>query len=130
MSCKNIIMQGDQCDLTFSLTVDNEELDIDTITKIQFKVGNLFKTYIKDDNESEVTYNSEDKLFYFPLTEEETFALDNTNVNVEIRVKFTDDKIKGLALGSISLQFSEITELMDEPIEETQSEENENENNS
>lgn len=129
MSCKNIIMQGDQYDLTFDLTVNNEELDIDTISKIQFKVGNILKTYEANDENSEVTYNTEDKLFYFPLTEDETFALDNSNVNVEIRVKFTDDKIKGLALGNISLQFSEITTPMEESNDE-QTEEQTNENNS
>lgn len=129
MSCKNIIMQGDQYDLTFDLTVNNEELDIETISKIQFKVGNLLKTYVANDENTEVTYNTEDKLFYFPLTEEETFALDNSNVNVEIRVKFTDDKIKGLALGNISLQFSEITMPMDEIIDE-QTEEQVDEDNS
>jgi len=114
LSCKNIIMQGDQYDLTFSLTVNNEELDIDTISKIQFKVGNLLKTYEANNENNEVTYNSEDKLFYFPLTEEETFALDNSSVDVEIRVKFTNNTIKGLVLGNISLQFSEITTPMEE----------------
>ena len=41
MSCKKLIMQGDQYNLLFQLTLDDEKLNLETVSKIQFVVGDL-----------------------------------------------------------------------------------------
>ena len=106
------IMQGDQYDLSFHLTIDNEEIDITQIEKIQFKVGDLLKEFIPSSEESEIVFDDTENLFNFPLTETETFKFNNTNVDCEVRIKFVGGVIKGLRISAVPIQFSSINKLM------------------
>jgi len=102
------IMQGDQYNLVFDLTIDDSEIDISIIDKIQFKVGDLLKSYSQEGGE--VTFDATQKLFYFPLSQEETFKFDNNSVYCEIRIKFKSGIIKGTKIGGIRIDFSAIKE--------------------
>ena len=45
MSCKNIIMQGDQYQVPFHITINNEDINLEEVSSIQFVIGNLIKYY-------------------------------------------------------------------------------------
>ena len=106
------IMQGDQYSLAIHLKIDNEEIDLTTIEKIQFKIGNLLKTFVKGDEESEVVYDSDNHIFDFPLTEEETFQFSNTTAICEVRVKFVGGIIKGAKIAPVQIDFASIKSRM------------------
>lgn len=105
------IMQGDQYNLTFHIMIDNEEVDLTEIDKIQFKVDGLLKTFVNGSQDSEVTYDDDEHLFYFPLTEDETFNF-SKNAICEIRVKFTSGVIKGARINSVPVDFASIKEKL------------------
>ena len=85
--------QGNQFYLTIQLE-DNtgEKLDVSTIKKVQFVIGNLTKIY--DGSGKEVTYNQDEECFKIWLTEEETFAFDK-NIKLDARILFTNNTIGG-----------------------------------
>ena len=123
MSCKNMVMQGDQYPISFSLKADGELLDITKVDRIQFTVGETSKLFITNDpSESEVVYEGEK--FYYPISEEESFKFEGPQ-EVQIRIKFIDGHIVGKKFGSIDLQYSNTEERLDENMEETANESNE-----
>lgn len=82
--------EGNQFYLDFQIVDENDNLlDINSILKIQFTIGNLTKEY--DGINENVIYNSEQKIFKVWLTEDETFKFDDM-VNVEARILFKGDK--------------------------------------
>lgn len=82
--------QGNQFYLDFQIVDENDNLlDINSILKIQFTIGNLTKEY--DGINENVIYNNEQKIFKIWLTEEETFKFDDM-INVEARILFKGDK--------------------------------------
>ena len=97
------IMQGDQYSLNFHLTIDNQEIDMTTIDKIQFKVGDLLKTFINGSQESEIIYDENEHLFFFPLTEDQTFNFSNKNVVCEVRIMFVGGVIKGARISAVQV---------------------------
>lgn len=105
------IMQGDQYNLTFHLLIDEQEIDLTEIDKIQFKVDDILKTFVKGSEESDVVYDDEEHLFYFPLTEAETFKF-NKNAICEVRVKFTSGVIKGAKLSAVPVEFASIKQRL------------------
>lgn len=110
MSCKNIIMQGDQYSITIDINFNNEVLDINTVDSIQFQVGDLIK-YYKSDGSGQVSYDNENRYFVFPLTEEETFNF-NGPTSTQIRIKGVDGSIIGQQGESINLIYSNNKEVM------------------
>lgn len=85
--------RGNQMYVEF-LVYDKEEnlLDITGVSKVQFNIGDLTKTY--DGVSEEVTYDEENQCFDVWLTEEETFAFDNYT-KMEVRVLFKNNTIMG-----------------------------------
>lgn len=62
--------QGNQFYLEFQIEDENEQLlDITSILKVQFVIGNLLKTY--DGISNEVLYDNDNKIFKVWVTEEE-----------------------------------------------------------
>lgn len=90
--------QGNQFYLTIQLE-DNTgvNLDVSTIKKVQFVIGNLTKTY--DGTNNEVSYDSDKDCFKIWLTEEETFDFDNT-IKLDARILFKNDTIGGTYIES------------------------------
>lgn len=80
--------KGNQFYLEFQIEdKDGNLLDISGVSKIQFNIGELTKTY--DGENNEVTYK--DNIFYVWLTEEETFKFDD-NVKMDARILFKGEK--------------------------------------
>lgn len=109
MSCNRIIMQGDSYLLPFRISLNGEPIDINEIEKIEFVVGNLKKIYI---NESpEIIYNSEERLFYFPITQQESIDMDGPQ-RVQVRIKDNSENVIGKVYGDIPIQFGESEEIL------------------
>ena len=80
--------QGNQFYLEFQIEDENGQLlDMASVLKVQFNIGNLTKTY--DGIGEEVTYQN--GVFKVWLTEEETFNFDS-KVKMDARVLFKGDK--------------------------------------
>ena len=80
--------KGNQFYLEFQIEdKDGNLLDVSSVLKIQFNIGELTKTY--DGQNNEVTYK--DNIFYVWLTEEETFKFDD-NVKMDARILFKGEK--------------------------------------
>lgn len=78
--------QGNQFYLEFQIEDENEKLlDISSVLKVQFTIGNLIKTY--DGSSDEVLYDNINKIFKIWLTEAETFEFEN-QIKMEARVLF------------------------------------------
>ena len=81
-----ITKQGNQFYLEFQIEDENEQLlDITSILKVQFVIGNLVKTY--DGISNEVLYDNVNKIFKVWVTEEETFEFDK-QVKMDERILF------------------------------------------
>lgn len=91
--------QGNQFYLTIQLEDSTGNLlDINTVEKVQFIVGNLTKTY--DKSNKDVTYDVENSCFKIWLTEEETFNFEKA-IKIDARILFTNNTIGGTYIESI-----------------------------
>lgn len=63
--------QGDQYSFILKMEVGGNPIDIEGIELIEFTIGSLSKNW-----PLQVTYDKDKKLFYFPVTQEETFKFD------------------------------------------------------
>ena len=85
-----IVKQGNQFYLEFQIEDENGTLlDISSILKVQFVIGNLTKTY--DGISNEVLYDNVNKIFKVWVTEEETFEFDK-QVKMDARVLFKGEE--------------------------------------
>lgn len=97
------IMQGDQYALTFTGTQDGEPLDMSTIERIEFVVGDLRKCW------PETVTQNESGDFLFPLTQQETMQMQRAQP-VQIRVKYIDSAVPaivGVKIGSVDVTKSD-----------------------
>lgn len=84
--------QGNQMFLEFQIVDENNNLlNINAISKIQFIIGNVIKTY--DDVHTDVKYDYDKQLFKIWLKEEETFNFKD-EVKMEARILFKGDTNK------------------------------------
>jgi hypothetical protein len=96
-----IFQEGNTYVLQIPLTVNGEDIDINNVSIVEFMFENIRKiygTYIEGNEEiaGDVTYNSEEKCFEVPLSQEETFSLtENGIIKYQARVKFTDNSVSG-----------------------------------
>ena len=104
MSNCNIVplMQGDQCYISFRIKKNGSTLVIPEVEKIQFTIGDLIKYY---GDEGEVIFDNNTGLFYFPLSEKESFELQGPQF-VQVRIKFTNGDIKGKKYGNVNVQYA------------------------
>lgn len=91
------IMQGDQYAIPFSGTQNSKPLDMTTVDEVEFMIGRMRKMY-----PGEVVLD-EDGRFLFPLTQQETFAVQRSSQHVQIRVKFKGSPpvVAGVDVGDI-----------------------------
>ena len=108
MSCKSMMMQGDQYSQPFNITIDGQPIDVSQYSVIEFVVGGLTKVW-KSDDSGEVKYLN--GLFLFPLTQEETLAFEGPQ-DVQVRVKTTDGTVYGQRAGNIPIQESDSEEIL------------------
>ena len=84
---------GNQFYLEFQLEDENGDLlDIRSVSKVQFSIDNLVKTY--DGINEEVSYDDVNNVFKVWLTEDETFKF-GTRVKVDARILFKNNTING-----------------------------------
>lgn len=84
--------KGNQCYLEVQIFDKNgSELKISDVSKVQFNIGSLTKTY---DEDEEVTYDTTNKCFKIWLLEEETFEFDD-KTKMDARILFNNDTIMG-----------------------------------
>ena len=82
--------EGNQFYLEFQIVDENDNLlDINSVLKVQFTIGNLTKQY--DGSNEGVIYDSANNRFKVWLTEDETFEF-NDIIDVEARILFEGDK--------------------------------------
>ena len=82
--------QGNQFYLEFQIEDENGTiLDINSVLKVQFTIGDLVKTY--DGIENEVLYDESSKSYKVWLTEKETFKFDK-QVKMDARVLFKGEQ--------------------------------------
>ncbi len=89
------LKQGDACALPVQLTIDGETVTsgtLDTISSVEFMVGeSIRRTYPED-----VTFDGENSLFLVPVTQEETFRLDEgETIAFDVRVGFAGGDVVG-----------------------------------
>lgn len=97
------MMQGDSYCLEIKLKDENgDTLAPETVSDVEISVGHLTKTYAS----GEVTYDTDNGLWLFPVTQEETFRVLPSKVKVQARVKFPGDDVVGVDLGMISISES------------------------
>lgn len=89
-----IFQKGNNYELEIPLTLDNDELDINNVELVEFMFNDIRKIYgeYEENKTGDVTYDTTKKCFIVPLTQQETFSLNNM-IEYQARVKFTDDKV-------------------------------------
>lgn len=101
---------------------DDNLLPIDGVSKVQFNIGELTKTY--DGVSEEVTYDEEEQCFRVWLTEDETFAFDNYT-KMDVRVMFKNNTIMGSYIEKKFIYDSLKEVKLDEKGEDTNADTNE-----
>ena len=78
---------------------DDNFLDVSSVNKIQFNIGELTKTY-DGIQASDVTYDNENSCFKIWLTEDETFKMSQT-IKIDVRILFKNDVTLGSEIDSM-----------------------------
>lgn len=103
--------QGDQFYLVIQLVDENDNiLDMRSVSKVQFAIEDLIKTYDGIDNE--VVYDEENQCFKIWLTENETFNFKG-NVKIDARILFKNDAIGGSYIAETYFNSSLVEEVLD-----------------
>lgn len=86
--------QGNQFYLEFQIEDENGNLlDVSSVLKVQFTIGDLIKTY--DGLNKEVTYDENTHAFKVWVTEEETFKFDK-QIKMDARILFKGQENKSI----------------------------------
>ena len=83
-------LQGNTYQLQVTLSAKTGLLDVSLISSVEFMIGSVRKLYPND-----CTYDETKGCFYIPLTQEDTFSLQNEITGVQARVKFLGGSVKG-----------------------------------
>ena len=103
-NCVKIIMQGDAYIIKFKLLSEGQPININQISRIEFCVANLKKYYGQESDA--VTYNDNDKSFYFPVLQSESLLMEGPQ-HIQVRVKDINNNVVGKIYGNILIQFSD-----------------------
>lgn len=84
---------------------------MEDVKAIEFTIHNISKMY-RSDGSGEVTYDSDNEVFDFPITQAETLAMPDRNVGVQARIKYVDDfKVQGTNVVQVDI-FKVISEVI------------------
>ena len=88
------VTRGDQYYLQVEILSDGELLNTDNVSEVEITIADLVKTAIKTSTgfTGDVVYESDKKLFLFPLTQEESFCLPK-KTEVQARIKYQDNNV-------------------------------------
>lgn len=96
-----IFQEGNTYILQVPLTINGDELDIQDVSLVEFMFENIRKiygTYTENNIQKtgDVTYDTDEKCFLVPLSQQETFSLTEKQIiNYQARVKFNDNSVNG-----------------------------------
>ena len=91
------IMQGDSYSLSFTLKDSSGAyVTPQDVTTLELTIGNVTKYY-----PDEITFN--DNTWYFPISQAETFGLNASPQDAQIRVKLRNNIIIGVDIGKINI---------------------------
>lgn len=92
-----IFQEGNTYLLEIPLTIANDNIDIESVSLVEFTFNDIRKLYNGVDGE--VSYDLANKCFKVPLSQQETFSLKNKlPVKYQARVKFTDGSVKATSI--------------------------------
>ena len=104
MSCNNACganyYQGDQYSFIFKIEQCEAPLDLEGVVLIEFTVGTLSKQW-----PTVVTYDEEQKVVLFPVTQEETFAMEDYE-QYQVRIKYASGNIYASPINKIYIKGS------------------------
>lgn len=104
--------QGNQFYLETQLCDEDDNLlDISSIKKVQFNIGELTKTF--DFSNEEVEYNEESQTFRIWITEQESFDFEN-KIKIDARVLYKNNTIDGSLIEQIYFHNSLNEVLLDD----------------
>lgn len=85
------IKQGDSYSIMCEIKLNGAALDMYWVEKVEFMIGDVRKLW-----PGEVEYDTVNRLFYIPITQEETFAFPSDGfVEADVRIKFNGDSVMG-----------------------------------
>lgn len=93
------MMQGDAYNIPIEIMVDDGVADKTLFDEVEIVIGNIVKTM----SSGEITYDNENKVFLFPISQKESMKL-GAKADCQVRVKpnGTNDVI-GVNLGEIDV---------------------------
>ena len=104
-----ILTQGSTYKLNVPLTKDGTNIDIELIDIVEFMFQDIRKLYGSD---GDVTYDNENKVFIIPLSQEETFKLNETSqIEYQARIKYKDGEVK-----ATPIQYGYISESLSKEV--------------
>ena len=103
------IMQGDAYNIPVEILADDGPADETLFDEVEIVIGKLRKTM----SSGEITYDKDAKVFLFPVTQSETFAMAASTMGAQARVKPKGtDKVIGIALKNVSVNGSRSQEVL------------------
>ena len=94
------MLQGDCYNLPFRITRHGRIMTNEDVSEVEICIGRLNKKYSNN-----AVFFSEG-LWYFPFSQEETFAFRSTEQPIQIRIMFPSGEVKGFDLGNIDVKGS------------------------
>ncbi len=102
------IKQGDAVLVPIEVKLNGEALDIAEAEQVEFYIGGYRKLW-----PGEVRYDGDDKCFYVPVGQEESFSWkENANIAVDVRVKFKG----GNVMGAERLKYALVVDAVSEEV--------------
>ena len=101
------IMQGDSYSIGIDVTLNDAPIDIAMVEKAEVILGRIKKQY-----PNEITYDSENGKFLFPITQQESFSFGLPPSPAQIRIKLTSGEVIGGKLETINVQSSVSKEVL------------------
>ena len=95
-----MIIKGDCYALPLSVTLDGDAPDIGQVACAEVCLAGHRKLY--DGGQGAVTWDAENQVFLYPLTQEETFAIRSGRQPVQLRLKLTDGTVFGSPIRYVS----------------------------
>ena len=87
------IVQGDQYIIPIKIIKGSSPLTPADVSDVRIQVGNLLKTYSKN----EITFNTDTNEWQYSLSQEQTFDFEGEFVKVQVGVKVENDIVYSIA---------------------------------
>lgn len=104
-----ILTQGSTYKLNVPLTKDGTNIDIELVDIVEFMFQDVRKLYGYD---GDVTYDNDNKVFIIPLSQKETFQLNEEGrISYQARIKYKDGEVK-----ATPIQYGYISESLSKKV--------------